>query len=125
MGFTPEFDPLAAIESLLEIIMLAHAAIYTEHRRVADLGADDDESRRLLAESAQIVFDRAPAVSQRARELAAEWGATQLLDPQGASSALAAVETEAAGAERALRQLLHRQEEIADRLRTLIDESAG
>lgn len=120
-----EFDPLATVESLLEIITLAHAAIYTAHRRLIDLGADDEESRQLLEESVEIVFSKAPEVGRRARELASEWGARQLLDPSAAPSVLAAAENEAAHAERALRRLLRRQEEVATRLRSRSDEAVG
>ncbi len=120
-----EFDPLASVESLLEIITLAHAAIYTAHRRLIDLDADDEESRRLLEESVEIVFSKAPKVGRRARELSAEWGASQLLDPSTAPSVLAAAEKEAAHAERELRRLLRRQEEVATRLRSRLDEAAG
>jgi hypothetical protein len=67
-----EFDPLATVESLLEVITLAHATIYTQRRRLINLGADDDESRRLLEESAEIVFSQAPRASRRARELASD-----------------------------------------------------
>jgi hypothetical protein len=118
-------DPLASVESLLEIITLAHAAIYTGHRHLVDLGVDDDDSRRLLEESAGIVFDEAPTAGQRARELASEWGARQLLDPTSAPAALAAAESEAARAEAALRQLLRRQEEIAASLRARLEEAPG
>lgn len=120
-----ELDPLATVESLLEIITLAHAAIYTTHRRLIDLGADDEESRRLLDESVEIVFSQAPEVGRRARELAAEWGARQLLDPSSAPSVLAAAENEAARTESALRQLLRRQEEVATRLRSRLDEAVS
>lgn len=120
-----EFDPLATVDSLLEIITLAHAAIYTEHRRLIDLDADDDESRRLLDESAEIALLQAPSAGRRARELASEWGARQLLDPSSAASALAATEKETARAERALRRLLRRQEEIAAKLRARLEEATG
>ena len=92
MDPSPEFDPLASVDSLLEIITLAHAAIYTVHRRLIDLDADDEESRPLLQESVEIVFSKAPEVGRRARELTAEWGACQLLDPSAAPSVLAAAE---------------------------------
>lgn len=125
MDSAPESDPLASVESLLEIITLAHAAIYTVHRRLSDLDADVEESRQLLQESVEIVFSKAPEVGRGARELAAEWGARQLLDPSAAPSVLAAAEKEAAHAERALRRLLRRQEEIATRLRSRLDEAVG
>lgn len=110
---------------MLEIVTLSHAAIYTAHRRLIDLEADDDETRRLLDESAQIALRRAPNAGRRARQLASEWGARQLLDPSSAALALAATERETARAERALRRLLHRQEEIAARLRARLEEAAG
>jgi hypothetical protein len=125
VGSASDFGPLETVESLLEVITLAHAAIYAEHRRLVDLGADDDESRRLLAESVRIVFSEAPDASRRARGLASEWGGRQLLDPSSAASALMATEEEAARAEPALRQLLRRQEEIAARLRSRLDEAFG
>ena len=125
MSSASEPDPLATVESLLEVITLAHAAIYTGHRRLVDHGIDDEESRRLLQESVEIVFDEAPTTAQRVRELAAEWGTRQLLDPPSAPGSLAAMEREAAHAETALRQLLQRQEEIAARLRERSEETEG
>jgi len=118
-----ESDPLAIVESLVEVITLAHAAIYTEHRRLTDLDADDDETRRLLDESARIVLSDAPKAGQRARELASEWGARQLLDPASAAAALTATKEEALRAERALRRSLRRQEEIAAQLRARLEEA--
>lgn len=120
-----EPDPLTTVESLVEVITLAHAAIYTEHRRFIGLDADDADTRRLLDESAKIVFSQAPKASQRARELASEWGARQLLDPASAAAALAATKEEAIRAERALRDLLHRQEEIAARLRARREDAGA
>lgn len=113
-------DPLNRIESMIEIIGIAHAAIFTQHRRVIDLGRDDERSRALLDESVRIVFDEAPSATRKARSLAERWGGQQLLDPdavQGTETVLAA---EIEKAEDRLAALLERQEQIADELRWLV-----
>lgn len=52
-GVTPD-DPLRRVEALMEMIATAHTAIFTWHRRVIDVGRDDDRTRDLLGESARI-----------------------------------------------------------------------
>jgi hypothetical protein len=115
----PEFpaDPLSRIDSMVEIIGIAHAAIFTQHRRLIDLGLDDEGSRGLLDESIKIVFTDAPSATRRARALAERWGEQQLLDPGRAGPTRDQLATELEQSERRLEGLLARQEEIARELR--------
>lgn len=104
---------------MIEIIGIAHAAIFTQHRRVIDLGRDDERSRALLDESVRIVFHEAPSATRKARSLAERWGEQQLLDPGAAKGTGAVLAAEIEQAEDRLAALLERQEEIAAELRRL------
>ena len=108
----PPGDPLSRIESMVEIIGIAHAAIFTQHRVIIDLDRDDERSRALLDESVQIVFTDAPSATRKARSLAERWGEQQLLDPVAAEATQALLGAELAEAERRLAALLAREEEI-------------
>ena len=101
---------------MVEIIGIAHAAIFTQHRLLIDLGRDDEHSRALLGESVRIVFADAPNVTHDTRALAERWAEQQLLDPESAESTRSLLAGEIEEAERELEVLLARQEEIADEL---------
>ena len=102
---------------MVEIIGIAHAAIFTQHRVLTELGREDAGTRALLDESVRIVFTDAPAATLAARSLAARWAEQQLLDPAGAERLRPQLAAEIEEAERGLRALLARQEEIAAELR--------
>lgn len=101
---------------MLEIIGIAHAAIFTQHRRLIELGRHSERSRLLLDESVRIVFTEAPFAARWARSLAERWGEQQLLDPVSADETRTQLNEELEYAERRLRELLARQEGIAAEL---------
>lgn len=110
-------DPLRRIEAIVEIIGLAHAAIFTQRRLLIDLARDDERSRALLDESVRIVFTEAPNAAREARSLAEHWAEQQLLDPHRAEITWSRLSAEIGDAQRRLMGLLARQEAIAAELR--------
>ncbi len=110
---------------MVEIIGLAHAAIFTQHRLLIDRGRDDERGRALLDESVQIVFTDAPSATGEARSLAERWGEQQLLDPVAAEETQALLGAELEEAERRLAALLARQEEITAEMSRLAAGGPG
>jgi len=110
---------------MVEIINIAHAAVYTERRLLIDLGRDDARSQELLSECVRIVFTDTPAVIRGVRSLAERWGEQQLLDPSSARDTWIMLEEEITCAEGRLADLLARQEQIAVELRRLGEEGPG
>lgn len=110
---------------MVEIIGIAHAAIFTQHRVLIDLGRDDETSRALLDESVRIVFTDAPNATNRVRALAERRGEQQLLDPRGAEATRALLAAAIEKAEHQLADLLARQEELAADLQRLAAGGPG
>ena len=106
---------------MVEITGIAHAAIFTQHRRLVELSRETERSRELLDESVQIVFADAANATRKARSLAERWGEQQLLDPDAARDTAAHLAREVNEAEGRLAALLARQEKIAVEL----EEMAG
>ncbi len=86
---------------MVEIIGLAHAAIFTQHRLLIDRGRDDERGRALLDESVQIVFTDTPSAPQ-GTIVGERWGEQQLLDPGAAEETQALLGAELEEAERRL-----------------------
>ncbi len=118
----PPADPLSRIESMVEIINIARAVIYTQHRLLIDLGRDDAHGKGLLSEFVRVVFTDTPAATRGARALAERWGEQQLLDPPSAPATLALLDEAIKDAEARLGRLLARQEQIAAELRLLAED---
>ncbi len=108
---------------MVEIIGIAHAAIFTHHRGLIDSGQDDDHTRALLDESIEIVFREAPGATAQARSLAALWAEQQLLDPGRVETTWSLLVAELEDTERSLERLLARQEEIAAELHRTAEPS--
>lgn len=104
---------------MVEIIGIAHASIFTQHRVLIDRGRESERSRALLDESVRIVFTDAANAVHGARSLAERWGEQQLLDPTTAEETATALAAKVEEAEGRLAALLMRQEEIASELESL------
>lgn len=100
-------------------MFMAHEASYDLHLGLVRGDRVTAISQGLLAESARIVLQSAPAASATARRLAAEWHEQSVLDPQAAEQTALKLGTEIGNAEPVLRELLARATAIAAELRAL------
>jgi hypothetical protein len=116
-------EPLARLDLLFEAARIAHEAIFGLHRRLVLLGADNEETRRLLRESARIALDDLRALTAEARGLAAQWDEQSLLAREEADRTLQAVRAERERIEPDLERLRLRQQEIARHLRSRLTEA--
>ena len=116
MAFGPQDDPLAHVDSLLEIITRAHLLIFSAHRRLVELGLSHDETAELLSESTEIALERAPEAVRAARAAAQDQALRLLLDPQSPADEAGLAELIGA-AESTLTGLLQRQQQIVKDLR--------
>lgn len=112
-------DPLRRLNVLLEAMFMAHETSYDLHSGLVRTDRATAISQGLLAESARIVLQSAPAASATARRLAADWHEQSILDPKAAEQTALRLETELANAEPLLRELLARETAIAAELRAL------
>lgn len=109
-------QPIQRLDEIFGAARLAHEYVADRHRELVELDADDDRSRRLLAESAAVVVQQMPRRSARLRRLAGEWAEHDLLDPQQAERTAANLASALAHIEPALSSLLARQRVIASEL---------
>lgn len=114
-------DPLGRVDSLVETISAAHLAIFRRHRRVVDAGRADAEIRALLDESAAAALTLAPDAIRHARDLAYELTINELLGPVS-DETWEALRDAVERAEAGLRELLRRQQQIADLLSARLEE---
>jgi hypothetical protein len=117
-------EPLARLDLLFEAARIAHETSFGLHRRLVALGADDDHTRRLLAESAAIALENLAAVTAQARQLATRWEEQSVLNPEAADRTVQDVRAELDRAEPALGRLRARQREIARELGSRLAKAA-
>lgn len=115
--------PLARLDLLFSTARIAHEATFDLHGELAVLGADDDQTRNLLHESARIALDDLAVLTAQARRLAARWDEQSLLAHEEADSTLDAVRAELERIEPDLRRLRARQQEIVRELRSRLTEA--
>ena len=113
---------LRELDSLFSTAAIGHEAISDIHRELVELGRSSRESRVLLDESAQITLSKMPAIAAEAHRLAAQWEDERVLNPEAAEVTLRDLSQEIERIEPELRKLLDRQQEIATRLRRMLDE---
>jgi len=118
----PEHPPPAIkrLDGLLGAAMIAHEAIFEMRRELITTDRANPEQARLLEESARIVTAELPGLSERARQLSAQWSEKSLLDPEGAARTLKGLEMELRRIEPSIQSRLVRQREIATRLRSML-----
>lgn len=116
-------EPLFRLDLVFEAARIAHETAFGLHRRLVALGADDEDTRRLLGESARIALDELRILTVRARRLAAQWDEQSLLAREQADRTLRAVRTELERIEPDLERLRARQQEIARELRAWLTEA--
>jgi hypothetical protein len=116
-------DPLQRLNILNEAVFMTHETSYDLHLDLVHGDHATATSQDLLAESAEIVLQRAPAATATARRLAAQWHEQSVLDPRAAQQTALEMEQEIDRAESVLRGLLSRETAIVAELRALVDES--
>jgi hypothetical protein len=117
----PERPPaIKRLDSLLSAAMIAHEAIFEMRRELIATDRATPEQARLLEESARIVTMELPTLSASARRQSAQWAEQSLLDPEGAARTINQLETELRRIEPRLLSLLDRQQEIAAKLRAML-----
>lgn len=104
--------PLGRLDRLVAAATIAHEHVADLHRLAADEG-----SLQALRESAEILFQRMPAITSGVRACARVWAEQELLDPDRAADTLRSIESEMTVVEPELRSLLRRQSQLARRLR--------
>jgi hypothetical protein len=109
------------LDALFSAAMIAHEAIFEMRRELIASDRGDAEQARLLEESAQIVTGKLPGLTARVRQLSGKWAEQSVLHPERAEETLAEVEAELEQVEPEVQSLLHRQREIAARLRLMLE----
>jgi len=109
-------QPIQRLDELFQAATIAHEYVADRHRELVELDADDESSRRLLAESAAVILEQMPRLTARMRRLGREWGEHDLLDPQRAEQTVAQLAATLAQIEPELSDLRGRQREIAAEL---------
>ena len=101
----------------------AHRFAFERHRELVELGAADEHTRTLLAESAAIVLEQIPALVRDWRVLEREWFETELLDPAGLDAKTQVLTARFAELGPALQALRTRQNKIVAELVDLLDKA--
>jgi len=112
---------LARLDSFLAASVIAHEATFDLHRELAELGRVGADADELLVESARLTLRELPRTVGEARRLAATWRDQSMLDPAVAATTLEVLVGELDRIEPAMRDLLKRQREIAERLRSMLE----
>jgi hypothetical protein len=114
--------PPALVDRYFAAARIAHEYVYDLHRELVELGAADDHTRELLAESAAMVFERMPNLTQRCRELERLWAEQAVLHPPASRGTVERLERDLAEVAPALVTLRARQNEIVAELRDLTEK---
>lgn len=109
-------DPILRLDRHFARATLAHEYVADRRRELIELHADDERSRRLLAESAAVILTQMSQLATRARRLQREWAERDLLDPQRAEETIAELAATLEQIEPRLNELHARQSEIAAEL---------
>jgi len=116
-------EALARLDLLFSTSRIAHEATFDLHGELVALGADDDQTRELVRESALIALDDLAVLTAQARRLAARWSEQSLLAREEANRTLQAVHAELVRIEPEIRRLRARQQEIARDLRSRLTQA--
>ena len=116
-------EALARLDLLFSTSRNAHEATFDIHGELVALGADDDQTRELVRESALIALDDLAVLTAQARRVAARWSEQSLLAREEANRTLQAVHAELVRIEPEIRRLRARQQEIARDLRSRLTQA--
>jgi hypothetical protein len=105
-------EELELVDRYLSTTRDIHLYAFRVHRQLVELDADDDHTRKLLADSAAIALAQMPALTRDWRVLELEWFETELLDPSKLDRKTHALEGSFADLGPELDALLLRQDEI-------------
>ncbi len=101
----------------------AHQFAFDRHRKLVELGAADDNTRRLLAESATIALQEIPAFARDWRPVEREWFEVELLDPAELPRMTEVLKVRFAELSPVFEALRARQDKIVAELIELLDEA--
>jgi hypothetical protein len=101
----------------------AHQFAFDSHRKLVELGAADDNTRRLLAESATIALQEIPAFVRDWHPVEREWFEVELLDPAELPRMTEVLKSRFAELSPMFEALRARQDKIVAELVELLDEA--
>jgi hypothetical protein len=113
-------EPLEIVDRYFLAARIAHEYAGDTYRQLVELDAADDQTRKLLGESAAVVLERMPQLTREWRSLEREWAEQELLDPPKAERTTQALVIRFAEFGPALRALRVRQDEIVAELVNLL-----
>jgi len=115
--------PLGQLDGYFAAARIAHEYVADLHRELVELDAAGEHTRKLLRESAAVVFERMPALASRLRGLEREWAEQELLDPPAAERTVERLEVELGELAPALVARRARQNQIAAELLDLVSRA--
>jgi len=113
-------EPLELVDRYFLAARYAHQYAAGVHRQLVELDAADEETRKLLGESAAVVLQRMPRLAREWRGLEREWSEQELLDPSKAECTARALAVRFAELGPALRALRVCQDELVAKLVDLL-----
>lgn len=114
---------LVLVDGYVAGAMIAHEYAYGLHRKLVEMGADDDHTHELVRKSAAVVLERIPVLTRRLRCLEREWDEQQLLDPSAAERTVKRLEGDVVKLAPELAALSDRQKQIVAELLDLVSRA--
>ncbi|MFI4992652.1 MAG: hypothetical protein ACHQCH_03410 [Solirubrobacterales bacterium] len=116
-------EQLELVDRLLASAGFNHLYAFRVHRKLVELDAGGDHTRKLLAESAAIVLAEMPALARDLRTLGSQWSEQELLDPPKAQRTAETLAVRFAELSPKLDALTVRQDEIIAELVALLNDA--
>ncbi|MGH2902857.1 MAG: hypothetical protein ACRDK7_04640 [Solirubrobacteraceae bacterium] len=116
-------EELELVDRYLGAARYAHEYAFRVHRRLVELDADGDHTRKLLAESAAITLQQMPALVRGWRTLEREWSEQELLDPPKAEHTARVLEVRFTDLGPEIEALRVRQDKIVTELNDLLGDA--
>lgn len=113
---------LKLVDGYLAGATIAHEYAFALHRKLAEVGTDQDHSHKLLRESAALALE-VPALARQLRGLEHEWSEQELLDPPAAKHTAQLLEERVAELTPELAALSRRHRQIVAELVDLVSHS--
>jgi len=123
IAMTDRPEELELVKRYFRAARYAHEYAGDTHLLLGELGATDEETRRLLGESAAIVLQEMPRLARDWRTLEHEWSEQQLLDPPKAERTAHTLAVRFTKLGPALKALRVRQDEIVAELDELLNRA--
>ena len=117
---TPE--PIRRLEETLLAFSFRHELAADAHLALTEQGRADEESAKLLRQSAGLAFNELPSLLSDSQALARRWSEQELLDPVNAAATLHALTASLGSIAAELEQLRTRHNAIVRTLRTLMHD---